>query len=109
MFRVLKQTKAIRLTRGDSAILVVNLNIDGQPYQFKDGDTCILTIRKRTSSPSEELVKEMEDGKFIFMPDDTSEMDIGCYKYDIQLTDADGFVTTVVTPKDFFIEEECSW
>lgn len=108
MFKI-ANNKSIYLTRGDTAIINLSLKIGYKTYEVAKNDKCVLTVKKSTKSPDALLTKELSNGQFIIKPEDTSTMDYGTYKYDVQLTTADGIVNTVVTPNDFVIEEEVTW
>ena len=43
------------------------------------------------------------------LPEDTHELPYKIYKYDVQLTLADGFVDTIIPPTDFIVKEEVTW
>lgn len=98
----------IELTRGDTLALHIDLMDDnGEPYTLKDGDDLVLTIKKSTRTPDVILQKHGQD--VVIEPDDTEPLKYGTYKYDVQLTLADGRVTTVIKPSDFILGEEVTW
>ena len=108
MFKI-KNDKTIMLTRGDTAIINMSLTMNGSPYTLQEGDECVLTIKKSVED-AESLVKsQLVNGQFVIAHEDTMNLEYGTYKYDIQFTSADGFVNTIVTPKDFVLDTEVSW
>ncbi|HZK23815.1 MAG TPA: hypothetical protein VFC74_00305 [Oscillospiraceae bacterium] len=102
----------IYMTRGDTENLYVScVDEDNVPIDFVAGDTVYLTIKKSTRTETVELQKvvtEFEDGGALieFAPEDMKLFSFGSYVYDIQLTQADGTVTTIVKPSKFVIEDE---
>lgn len=99
---------SIELTRGDTARLSVSVtNDDGEEYEIQSDDTLTLSIKKSVND-AEALVTKTVVGinHFHIEPKDTSGLDFGKYKYDVQLTTADGDVHTVITPSTFKITQE---
>ncbi|MBQ9393330.1 MAG: hypothetical protein IJU18_04995 [Oscillospiraceae bacterium] len=101
--------KNISMTRGDSETLTVKCS-----DPFEPGDTVYLTMRADAES---EIVLQKavtvfgDEGEAVIVLDhaDTEGLDFGEYLYDIQVTRADGTVTTLVTPASFTIEEEVTY
>lgn len=104
--------KNITIIRGDSADFEIELLEDDgeggtQPYVLKEGDDITLTVKKTTKT-SEVLIQK--HGQVIHLDtEDTSMLNYGTYKYDVQFTRADGYVDTVIPPKNFKITEEVTW
>lgn len=98
----------ISITRGDTGLFDIELyDMDGNKYEMQDGDSIIFTVKKGTEG--EEILIQ-KTGLFIEIdPTDTKNLKYGTYKYDIQLTFADGRVCTVVTPSDFKIRDEVTF
>lgn len=96
------------MTRGDSE--AISVTISG--YNIQPGDFLEMTVRKRYGSPPVlyRKVENFEDNKVLISiaPDETSNLTIGEYVYDLQLTFA-GAVKTVVKPSKFVIEEEVTY
>ena len=100
----------ISMTRGDSETITVSC--EARP--FEKGDAITFTVRKTAKSETkiiEKKVLEFEEGKAIIeiLPEDTAGMAFDRYRYDIQLTGADGTVTTIIKPAEFRIEEEVTY
>lgn len=98
------------MTRGDSDSIVVSC--PDRPFQA--GDEVVFTIKVSEFTPDIILQKratEFDEGKAVFeiRPEDTSGLRYGGYKYDIQLTTADGAVITIIKPASFYIEREVTW
>ena len=108
MLKVFDDNK-VELTRGDTARLSVTVtnDIDDTEYNIQNDDVLTLSIKKKVKD-DEALVSKTITGHNVFHiePKDTSYLPFGTYKYDVQLTTADGDVYTVITPSDFKIAEE---
>lgn len=102
----------ILLTRGDSGVFELAIkDADEQAYDFS-GDTVIMTVKKACTDKTVVLQKTFEDGKVTFAPEDTAELQMGDYVYDVQLThveDDETVVDTVITPHTFTVGAEVSW
>lgn len=100
---------AISMIRGDSESIQVNMkNSDGQAVPFIEGDTLHLTVRADYSSEDTIVSKKITEfsggvATIVILPVDTHSARIGKYIYDIQLTRADGTVTTIIKPDTFEI------
>lgn len=83
----------IYLTRGDDAVIDVNLNnLEGEAYVMQPGDTLTLTVREKpeeNSKPVFAAVSAPGSGRIIISSKDTAEADPGQYSADIQLTTQD--------------------
>lgn len=92
----------IRLTRGDTAALAVDIiseREDGtrEPYTMAESDTLTLSAKRHTVCKTTPLVLQSAGRPMIiFNPEDTKEMPPGEYDYDIELKTADGGVYTVI-------------
>lgn len=105
----------IKMTRGDSESLFVScVDAENNAFDFEAGDTVYLTVKKNINTDVIELQKvitEFDDGgaTFTFAPNDTKDMDFGSYVYDIQLTQQDGTITTIVKPSRFILCGEVTY
>lgn len=98
----------IALTRGDTLFLTVDLtDSDGDKYSPREGDVLRFAMKKRISSAELVILKDIPVDTLTFEiePSDTKELMYGSYVYDIELTDAEGHVTTVIMGK-FKVTEE---
>lgn len=101
----------IQLTRGDTARLSVFPTIgegeEKQPYTVKEDDVLIFTVKKKYEDEAAVIEKKITGSTtFHIEPKDTKGLDFGKYKYDVQLTTADGDNYTFINKKDFIITEE---
>ena len=98
----------IEMTRGDSESITVRCS---EPFQ--SGDTVYLTVREDADSgiAMQKVVTSFPNGEAVFgiLPGDTEGLDFGNYVYDIQLTRANGTVTTLIVPSRFRLNEEVTY
>lgn len=100
----------ITMTRGDSETITVNMrNRDGEQVSFVDGDIIYMTVKDNLKTDEkifQKMITEFTDGKadIDILPEDTSDIRVKSYVYDIQLTREDGSVTTIIKPSDLTIE-----
>ena len=98
------------MTRGDSESIVISC----PERPFQEGDEVVFTVKVNEFTPEitlQKRVTQFDDGKAVIeiFPQDTNGMNYGRYKYDIQLTTAEGAVITIIKPATFCIEKEVTW
>ena len=100
----------ISLTRGDTAYLAISIqNDDGTDYEFHDGDTLTLSVKKDYNDETPYLFQKTIAGgspSFNILPTDTQGKDYGTYYYDIQWNTYLGEVFTIVGPARFKLTKE---
>ena len=101
----------IRLTRGDTAYLQVpiqNILPDGTVAEYALANDDELTMTVRAKYDSEVCFQKVLRGvnTFHIVPEDTNGCAFGKYKYDVQLTMANGDVYTVIEPSCFQVLPE---
>lgn len=98
----------IELTRGDTARLTVSLtDSQKQPYAVKEDDILTLTVKKDYKDVEPLIEKKIKgETSFHIKPEDTAGLDFATYKYDVQITTADGDNYTVIDDKKFKIANE---
>lgn len=100
----------ISMTRGDTESITVRMKSGGT---LSPGDIIDFTVRKTVDSAvvlHKRITEFFDDSAVIAINhQDTSSMDFGTYRYDIQLTDAGGAVTTLVKPAKFTLTEEITY
>ena len=102
----------IKLTRGDTARLRVYINndIDDTEYDILENDELTFTVKKSVSDKTPYITKTIIGSNlFHIKPEDTSNLQFGNYKYDVQLTTESGDVYTVIGPNTFEITKEVTW
>jgi hypothetical protein len=100
--------KNISMTRGDSESLTV------KGLSLVNGDAIYMTVRTNVNTARKELFKEITEfvnGEAVIgiTPEDTNNLRFSTYVYDIQLTRADGTVTTIIKPHEFKVEGEVTY
>lgn len=105
MFRI--KGHSIELTRGDTAVFELTLtDIDGIEYTIHPGDVILFSVKTDTKS-SRYLLQKRFTGKTIKLePEDTAALSYGTYVYDVQLSNCEGDVFTVIEPSKFAVKEE---
>lgn len=102
------------MTRGDTERITISI-IDentGEPYVPLEGDSLRFAMKKRYSDDEIILRKEIpiETMVLVLRPEDTQHLDMGQsagrYKYDIQLTKANGDVHTIIPRGEIVLLEE---
>lgn len=104
----------IKLTRGDTAEFTVPITYKkdhpdhpGEPYAVQPGDKLVFAVKTDAYDDKHCIRKEFTgNNEFKLDPKDTKELDFGTYKYDVELTTAEGDVHTVINNVDFVILEE---
>lgn len=102
----------IKLTRGDTARLTVDLvnDLTKESYIMSEGDTLTLTVKDNVRS-NEFLFQKKVVGSnsFVIDPHDTKDASFRKYKYDVQLNTELGDVYTVIEPSTFEILTEVTF
>lgn len=103
----------ITMIRGDTVVLDIKLyDQNREPYIPQEGDAIRFAMKKRYDDFEPLLVKEIpiDTMQLVLEPEDTKYLPSGeyhgRYKYDIELTMANGFVDTVIPRADILILEE---
>lgn len=100
----------IHLTRGDSAVLLLKIRKDDESeYELQAGDSVLFTVKKSVYDPDVIIQKRLTGGAIKLNPDDTKNLQYGTYYYDVELTQSDGFVATVIGPQKLIIEPEVTY
>lgn len=106
----------IEMTRGDTLLLRVKLEVDGAPYTPMEGDRIRFAMKGadmdfgrtrylddaplvRREIPTDTMLLRLE-------PEDTAALPFGEYVYDVQLTRLDGFVRTFIARARLMLREE---
>ena len=105
----------LSMIRGDSESIILSLKKDEDMIPFKQGDTVYFTVKQSYSTEKitlQKIITEFdEDGNCIIEiePEDTKKLSFRSYVYDIQLTDSNGRVTTIIPCSKFVITEEVTY
>lgn len=101
--------KTITMTRGDTAKITVSITTsDGSPYIPQAGDSIRFAVKKRYTDEEVLINKDIPIDTLLLViePEDTKPLRFGSYKYDIQITMADGTIDTFIDRADFVLTEE---
>lgn len=104
------EENTIHLTRGDSAVLLLKIRRDDETeYELQAGDSVLFTVKNSVYDTAVIMQKKLTDGAIKLNPDDTKNLQYGTYYYDVELTQSDGFVATVIGPQKLIIEPEVTY
>lgn len=111
--------KTIKLTRGDTLCLKVNIMKDGEPYEVQADDVVRFALKRNKikadkSGYSDEeplILKELtlnddNDLMLTLDPEDTKQLPFDTYVYDIEIKFSDGAVDTFIDKAAFKLTEE---
>lgn len=107
----------IKLTRGDTFRVRVEIKAKGEPYTPQEGDSVRFAVKKDefTGRQYKELIdvdplilKDIPIDTLILQldPEDTKDLPFGKYLYDVELTKADGDVDTFIKEQEFILTTE---
>lgn len=104
----------ISLTRGDSMLLQINITIKdpetGQlvNYEPESDDVVEFHLKKRWKDKQPLLTKVIPNATLVLelTPEETEQLDYRTYRYDIQITFANGVVNTFITNSPLTITAE---
>lgn len=105
----------IYLTRGDTLSIVLSIvNGNNQKISLVSGDKIHFTVKTSTNTVDkilQKIITSFVDGNAIIelSPNDTKDLEYLEYVYDIQLTQSDGNVTTIIEPSLFVIGREVTF
>ena len=107
------EDNVVHIIRGDSGFVTVPLVkiVDGEetPYEPRPGERLRFAASKKFGATEDEcfIIREipLTTNRLYFYPEDTKSQKFGTYKYDLEFTDIDGYVDTILKG-DFIIEEE---
>ena len=93
--------KQMTITKGDTAFFDVTIS----NYEFVEGDILYFTVKEDVNSDKNVIQKKVTEfdknvAKIVLSISDTN-IDLGSYVYDIQLSLSDGRVDTVMLPTKF--------
>lgn len=101
---------SIYITRGDTLNMAISIkDQDNNEYELVEGDTLLFTVKKSTRDSEVIIQKNILNKEFKIEPKDTENLPYDDYVYDVQLTQSDGDVTTVIKPSLFRVTEEVTW
>ena len=98
----------IMLTRGDTAVLNLEVTIDGEAYDYSN-DLVQFTVKKNTVTESVIIQKTFSGSSVTIEPADTENLNYQSLVYDVQIITQNGRVFTVIPPARFTISEEVNF
>lgn len=102
---IIDKANRIRITRGDNAEIDVRIfNKDGKEERILETDVLTLTVKDSKDVTVLEKTNDMINSIFLY-PEDTEDLDIGYYVYQVDFT-RDNEVQTIVPSNTFEIREE---
>ena len=118
MIKVDELTNAITIIRGDSGYVTVPLvevttdehgEVIETPYELKPGETLRFAAAKKWGAGEDDcfIIRQIEapDMKLYFYPEDTKSQKFGTYKYDLEFTNEEGYIDTILR-SELIISEE---
>lgn len=99
----------IMLTRGDSAMLTLNVKDDsGVTYDYSS-DLTQFTVKRNCVTTDIVLQKTFTGTTITILPSDTKDLNYQDLKYDVQIITSGGAVYTVIPPHDFILTDEVNF
>ena len=100
----------IWLTRGDTGLFTISLtDKQGEPYVPAEGSSLRFALAKKHGADDDDVLVRrqipIETMQLEILPEDTKSLKFSEYKYDIELTDENARVSTVVLAA-FHVTEE---
>lgn len=105
MYRIIGSE--LRITRGDSYSFALDIaGCDGEPYELAAGDSLMLHIRRHPWDSECALQKQLDAPALELTPAETKTLAFGDYVYDVELTQEDGTVSSIVPMSRFVVLPE---
>ena len=98
--------KKITTTRGDTFMCEFPLLIDGEEYELQEGDKVRFAAKEAWDDAEPCICKDLDGYVLTLDPEDTKGLDFGTYYYDVQITFADGTVTTYISKAKLVLDME---
>lgn len=102
----------VKLTRGDTAKLNVSItdDITHEIYEIQPTDVLVMSIKKSIKDETACVTKSITGSStFTILPSDTHNLSFGNYFYDVQITNANNEVYTVIGPCSFVLLKEVTY
>ena len=103
------------MIRGDSETITVSCSdTNGIQLPLMAGDTIFFTVKENEYTALkifQKIVTTFIDGNAVIniIPTDTKDIKFRTYRYDVQLSRADGTVRTIIPASDFIVEAEVTY
>lgn len=87
----------IRITKGDTLRILLELEKNGQKFEPQDGDNIRFAMKRHKNDQECVIIKAIgKDLLLTLEASETEQLELGKYIYDIQITYADGTVDTFI-------------
>lgn len=102
------QNDNIKLTRGDTAIIDIDItDADGEPYIMRNFDRLIFTVKRMYNDSAEVIRKELQTPVLTLVSNDTKNLSFGKYRFDIYIYNSETHnLDTFIYEKIFEVAEE---
>ena len=97
----------IRITKGDTLRILLELERNGHKFEPQDGDVIRFAMKRHKNDSECVIIKEI--GKDLLLElsaEETEQLELAKYIYDIQITYADGSVDTFIAESTFQVTYE---
>ena len=92
----------IEMTKGDTPTFSFDIFLlDGTPYEFEDGDSVVFAAKqnKYDTEPAFTIMADLGTKTIAFSEEDTKNLEIGKYIWELSLNKADGYRCTFIANK----------
>ena len=90
----------IEITAGDSAVFDVTIMNGESEYDYSN-DEVKFGVKKNFNDATCIIEKDVVDGKVTLEPEDTANLNVGIYFYDVKVVTENGDVCTVISAQQF--------
>ena len=90
----------IEITAGDSGIFDVTIMNGESEYDYSN-DEVKFGVKKNFNDATCVIEKDVVDGKVTLEPEDTKDLSVGIYFYDVKVVTSEGEVCTVISAQQF--------
>ncbi len=109
-----QKENALQMVRGSTQVLQIHVQApDGRPYVLMEGDVIRFGIKDSECTGGYFVKKESRElhngtTQITIDPEDTIDMELGRYRYDIGLQSGDAYFP-IVKYSDFLLEPNVTW
>ena len=92
----------IEMTKGDTPTFSFDIFLpDGTPYEFEDGDSVVFAAKqsKYDTTAAFTIMADLDTKTISFSEEDTKNLEIGKYIWELSLNKADGYRCTFIANK----------
>lgn len=98
----------ITLTRGNTAFIEIEIIKDDEPYILRTGDSLTLSLKRKSDYNKIVLTKVSTTNTITLVENDTKDLSLGAYEYDITFRGNDGIIDTLLFDT-FIVGGECHY